>query len=333
MKIGIIGLGKMGILHAGILNALPSCSVVAICEKETLLRRAGSKLLKKIKFYGEVEDMMEGEEELDAVYVTTPISIHLPIIEQIAKTEKKVGLFVEKPLAGSYSDAQRLFEVASRLTDVHMIGFQKRFSPIFQKAKTFLDEGVLGELNFFRAYSFSSDILSEGKGWRFNKGAGGAMLDLGPHLIDLLLWYFDEPTILSSFSKSFYSKEVEDFVHASLKFQNGLAGYLDVSWSMDGYRLPETKIEIIGSQGKLEVSDDYLRLHLRRSVNGIEAGRHEFKRPDLYKGVTFLLGDPEYCSEDEHFVNCLKEKKEPVINLKSGVLVNKIIEEIKSNSS
>ena len=66
-----------------------------------------------------------------------------------------------------------------------MVGFQKRFSPVFQKAKELILQDVLGSPIFFRAYCLSSDVLREGSAWRSRRGSGGVLLDLAPHLLDL----------------------------------------------------------------------------------------------------------------------------------------------------
>lgn len=325
MKVGIVGLGKMGILHAGILNALPNCSVVAVTEKEGMLNRIGRKLLPQLSFYDNVTSMLK-EKELDAIYITTPISTHFDVVDELANTRSNTAIFIEKPLAANYSDAKKIAERAKSISFQNMVGFQKRFSPIFCKAKKMIEEGALGDPLFFRAYSFVSGVFSNGSGWRFKAGHGGALLDLGPHLIDLLLWYFGDIESVNAFRRSFYSKEVDDYVHASLKFKSGLIGSFDVSWSVQGYRLPETWIELTGNNGTLTVTDDYFRMKIFRDVSpDIKAGSYNLEKPDFDLGVDFLIGDPEYCMEDKSFIQSILSSGRPEPSFEDGVLVNKII--------
>ena len=329
-NIGIVGLGKMGILHAGILNALQDTSVAAVCEKEGLLRRAAKKLIPNISFYDNVLEMVE-RSNLDGVYVTTPIVSHLSIVDDLAKSNRKIALFIEKPLAGNLEDAKEILAKASSLGSVNMVGFQKRFSPQFQRVKQLLENKALGDLFFFRGYSFVSGVFSKGSGWRFSKGQGGSLLDLGSHLIDLLLWYFGEPSYLSAAERSLYSEEVEDFSHVIFNFKSGLIGHVDVSWSAQGYRLPETQLEIQGANGTLVVNDDALKFTINKDVpNVISAGSHNLKRPEFTPGVDFLLGDPEYCLEDKYFIECVKIGKVPDPGLDAGLNVNKIAKSIHS---
>jgi len=318
----------MGLLHAGILNSFPSCRVTSIAEKEGMLTRFAKKLLPNLEFYPSLEEMLIKERELSAIYVTTPIVSHLPIIRELAQYGKRIGVFLEKPLAGCYSDAQSIVELSEKAGLKGMVGFQKRFSPIFRKASNLLQSGVLGDLSSFSAYSYVSGVFSEGKGWRFKSGQGGALLDLGPHLIDILLWYFGEPIQVEGSVKSIYSTEVDDAADAKMKFKTGLLGSFSISWSVEGFRLPEIGIDIQGTNGRLLVTDDYLKFELYRNTSSMQAGRYHLRKPEFDNGVNFLIGDPEYCTEDEYFINCLMNGRTPQPNFATGAKVNSIIEKV-----
>jgi predicted dehydrogenase len=328
MDIGIVGLGKMGILHASILNALDGCSVSAICEKERLVLEFAKKILPHVAFYSDVVSMVN-KEKLDAVFVTTPISTHLPILREIVDSAS-IPVFIEKPLAASYEDASTMARLSKEKQIITMVGYQKRFAPSFSRAKSILDSGQIGKPLVFRAHSFVSSVFKEGGGWRFKKGEGGALLDLGSHLIDLLTFYFGVPEWVSGFDVQIASKQVEDFAHALFGFESGLRGYVDVSWSVEGYRLPESKIEVIGSEGRMEVSDDRLFVSGNRSKK--DSDDKEFTAPELYKGVSFLVGDPEYCIEDEFFLNSIRNGKETYPDFSQASVVNKVIEGIHNSS-
>ena len=59
-------------------------------------------------------------------------------------------------------------------------------------------------------------MLREGSAWRSKKGSGGVLLDSASHLLDILIWFFGEPTSVMAVKKQVYSREVEDYVHATL---------------------------------------------------------------------------------------------------------------------
>lgn len=313
-NVAIVGLGKMGFLHAGIVNALPSCKVTAVCESESLIVRMATKLMRGVSFYKNVSEMIE-QETIDAVFITSPIHTHVPIIRSILEANATLGLFSEKPLAANGADALEVAEATTKLGVANMVGFHKRFSPFFRYVKQLLDAKALGELQCLKSYTYTSDIFRTGTGWRFVKGTGGVLLDVGPHLLDLLMWYFGEPETVSSVERSFYSTEVEDYVHAIVKFHSGLVGSLDVSWSQRGYRLPEILIEVQGTNGSVFVSDDYVKMEIDESVKDVvEAGRRTLNKGSFDTSVDFLLADPEYTIEDKYFLDAImgdSKKVEP----------------------
>jgi predicted dehydrogenase len=321
-NIGILGLGKMGILHSGIVNSLPDARVKAICENQRLLVRLAKPLLPKtIALYTDYVKMMKNE-QLDAVFVTTPIATHLPLVVDLARMDRDVSLFVEKPLAASGHQAEKACEVARELRGVHMVGFQKRFSPVFQRAKRLIDAGSLGDLMFFRASSFSSDVLREGASWRFGRGTGGVLLDLAPHLLDLLIWLFGDPSSVLAMKRRVYSTKVDDYIHAVMAFKSGLKGHMDACWSVRGYRLPELWIEVHAREGTITVTDDFVRLE--KASGPAET----YFKQSFNTSVSFLLADPEYTMEDEAFMRGMQDHALPESNFFEAARVCAVIDRI-----
>jgi predicted dehydrogenase len=321
-------MGKMGIMHSGILSSIPGVCVKAICEKETILVKLGRKLLPEtVSFYKNEGEMLE-REEIDAVFVTTPIDTHVPLILRLSQADNQISLFVEKPLAVSGEEARNACQGVRGLHGVYMVGFQKRFSPTFQKAREFIADGSIGDGICFRASTFSSDVLREGGSWRFRKQSGGVLLDLAPHLLDLLLWFFGQPISVSSVQKKrMYSKKVDDYVRAEMSYKSGLEGFVEACWSMKGYRLPETTIEVKGRNGTLTVTDDTLRIESRREAGDICEPR-VFNKQFFDTSVPFLLGDFEYTREDQEFLNCIEKKTNPGTEFSEATKVNDLIDQI-----
>ena len=326
MKIGVVGLGKMGILHAGIISSISGASVTAICEKENFLITAAKALLpKRIAFYKDHQKMVT-EEQLDAVFVTTPISTHVSVVNDLLKSNTNLSVFVEKPLAASYEQARAACEAATRSRGVHMVGFQKRFSPVFQEAKRFIEQNILGAPILFRGYAFSSDGLREGSAWRFRKNTGGVLLDSAPHLLDLLIWFFGEPTTTMAVKKQVYSSEVEDYVHAIMSYESGLKGHIDACWSIPNFRLPEFLIEVYGRNGLLTVTDDYVRFAPGRG--GKIGGGQTHHRQSFETSTPFLLADADYTMEDVAFLNAVRAQTMPELSFVQAAKVNALIDRI-----
>jgi len=327
MRISIIGLGKMGLLHSGIVNSLPGAKVTSVCDQDLFLSKLASAILpKSIVVYRDVNKMIS-EECPDAVFVTTPTDTHVSIVNDLIKAKTDLNVFVEKPLATSHKDAGIACEAANRSRGVHMVGFQKRFSRVFQKGRQLVRE-TIEEPIFFRAYCFSSDVLREGSGWRSKKSSGGVLLDSAPHLLDILLWFFGEPSSVKAIKKHVYSQEVEDYVHAVLTYDSALQGYMDACWSVSNYRLPEFLVEIYGRNGLLTVTDDFVKFADGRGTSGSLV----YHRQDFPSSVPFLLTDPEYTLEDLAFLEAARTGCTPETSFVQAAKINALIDRILDES-
>jgi len=316
----------MGILHAGIVNALPQCRIVAVCESDPLMTTVAKKVLPSyVSFYKNIRDMVN-DDRINAVFITSPIHTHAQIVRDILEASREISIFSEKPLAANASDAHEVAEAVGKRGITNLVGYHKRFSPVLKRAKELIDAKSIGELRSLACYSYSSDIFTQGKGWRFKKGTGGVLLDLAPHLLDLLLWYFGEPLNASGNKQSLYSAEVEDKVHATVTFQSGLHGTMDISWSESGYRLPEIRIEVQGASGSMVVTDDYVSINVQTSGGAVPAGKHEYQKPEFDTSVDILLADPEYTIEDKIFMRAVVDGGPVEPNFQTAAKVNDFVE-------
>ena len=320
----------MGLLHAGIHSALNGEPVSVAAETDGFLSKMARKILPNARIYQDYKEMIETEHDIEGIIVTTPIHTHTTIVSEILRSKKHLGIFVEKPLSTNYDDARKICDAAKGSGVTNMVGFQKRFAATFRRAKDAVANDEIGTPQFFKSYSFMSDIFRKGQGWRFQPDSGGVTLEVGPHILDLIIWLFGEPTIVSGFRKKLYSDEVEDYVHAAMQFGSGLNGYTDISWSVRNYRLPEVFLEVNGTNGVLTVCDDYVKLQLDEDRGQTRAGTHMLRKPQLQPSVPFLLGDPEFCVEDEAFLQALNEKGSVDPDFSAAAKVNSLMDKIRA---
>jgi predicted dehydrogenase len=327
VTVGIIGLGQMGIIHSAILNAVPDSRVSAICEKDSRLSRIASKVVPSINFYADYQEMLE-KEPLQGLFICTPASTHAPILLDLKAKSHKIAVFTEKPLATTSTDANMVADAYASSGRIGMVGFQKRFAGPFKKGKEFLDKGVLGEIAFFKGQYYTSESFGGGKGPRFDKESGGATLEFGVHLLDMILWYFGDPTSVESTTKSIFNASVDDYSHAMLGFKGGVVGYADICWSMRNYRPSELMIEVHGKHGTMNITEDRLILYLDK--DGIlPAGTHLLHASTLTESVPYLLAYPENTLEDIHFLNCIARNEQPMTDFQSAAKVNRLADKIR----
>lgn len=319
LKIGVVGLGKMGILHSCILNVLPRVELSVLCEKSGTTRRLLKKVFNGVRIVDDVRKLADFG--LDGVYVTTPIPSHHPIVKTLYSMNLTRNLFVEKTLAASYEQAKELSELANRFGGVNMVGYLRRFYVTFNKAKDMLSEGVLGELSSFKAYAYSSDFLGVTDGAEASASRGGVLRDLGCYAVDLALWFFGDLQVRSVRSASAANIGAGDSVDFEVENYGGLRGDLSASWRMENYRMPEAGLSITGSKGNLMVNDDKIELTLRSEKSTLY-------RHDLDDNVPFWLALPEYYREDLSFVEHVWEAVKAEPDFREGSKVDEIISQV-----
>jgi predicted dehydrogenase len=327
LRLGVIGLGKMGVLHASLLNVFPDVELAAFCEKSALMRR----LFKKV-FSDSGIRVVDGIEklqglDLDAVYITTPISTHSLIIKELLAQAIVRNIFVEKTLALNYGQSKELCQLAKAAGGVTMVGYMKRFSVVFGKAREQLSQDYLGKPKRFRAYAFSSDFLGLTKESKSSASRGGALSDLGCHVIDLALWMFGRLEIRDVVSVVRNEAGSETSVCFTAVNSNGLEGQFDISQSVLGYRMPEFGLSIECSNGKVDVNDD------RICLTWANGNQQKLYRHDLNDSVHFSIGDPEYYRENLEFVNSLLANRQCELSFDNASVVDYVIDQVRARSS
>jgi predicted dehydrogenase len=310
-NISIVGFGKMGALHSGILNLLKPGCVKAVVEKGRLITFGASKIIKCTKFYRDLDEMLR-KNNPDTVYVTTPAGSHYNIISRLLESQVE-NIFVEKPPT---IDSQQLGILINKKGSGKrvMVGFQKRFALPFRHAKNIISEGEIGEIENVSSYIKSGDILTPTD--RFDNIGRGVLLDLGIHLVDLLNWILKIDTVKSSSFKKIFTN-VDDYFEFTMKTAKGADVFVETTWSSPEHRVPLTYIMIRGSKGTLEVTEDYLRVEYTQNYPE-KRNRLELYKPHYYQSTPPVnLGDPEYTLENMHFLQSICSSEEPLTSLEN----------------
>ena len=298
VRVGVVGLGKMGLLHAGVLNILPDVELTAICEKSSLIRKMAKKAVRGVSIVGDIGAF--AGLGLDAVYVTTPTSSHYSIARRVYEEGLARHVFVEKPLTSKYAESKQLCELAERCGGVNMVGYLRRFMVTFMKTRELLLQGVIGDPVSFSVKAFSSDFFGVKANSKAAASRGGVLSDLGSYAVDLSLWFFGQLIVDSAKVESLSGSDGEDSVCVNVQSNEGVKGEIFASWNVEGYRMPEVGVSLKGREGLLEANDDKVVLSLQSGEKTV-CFRH-----DLNNSVGFWLGLPEYYHEDAHFVASVK---------------------------
>lgn len=206
------------------------------------------------RWYTDAQQLIE-DPEVNAVYIATPPSSHATYAIMAMKAGKPV--YVEKPLASSYIDCQRINRVCEQTGVPCFIAYYRRYLPYFQKVKQLVLEGSVGRVvNVqirFAVPPRDLDYNSTNLPWRVQRdiAGGGYFYDLAPHQIDLLQDIFGPIVYAKGYSTNrggLY--QTEDSVSASFQFHDGLPG--SGSWCFVCDESARTdRIEIIGDKGQI----------------------------------------------------------------------------------
>jgi len=251
VKLGIIGLGYIGKVHLRhslkIKNACVSATADLSKKALNKAKKAGVK-----KTFTNYEELLK-EPEIDAVIIGLPTHLHLQSAKQAAEAKKHI--FLEKPIARNIEEAKEILCTAKKNSVRLMIGYPLRFNTTFRNLKKELENGTVGEAEITHAaYISTGPFMHRAEAhtpipvpeWWFNKEltGGGALIDLGSHIINLLRWYFGEITDIKSLLGYRYNLNLEDSATCLAKFENGTRAVINVGWFSQGYQL---KVDVYGS--------------------------------------------------------------------------------------
>jgi len=332
LKVGVIGLGKLGLLHAAVVNALDRSRWAAAADTSDVVIDGIRKHLPGVAAYSEYERMLD-DGALDAVFIASPTHLHVPMA--LACAARRIPFFVEKPLGTSSVDVRPLMEALDRTPVTNMVGYMARQIDTFRHAKQVLALAPLGRLIHLRATMYVTQLFRKGQGWRYEKksSGGGVLITQNSHLIDLLCWYFGPVAWASGHVKTWYSQGVDDFAHAWLAFQGGLSGFIDASWSLRHHRTPAMTIEVHGERGTLTVDDDEVRVFLDERQGTLAAGWTAWARPELYRPVEADVGGPQYTHQDAEFLAAVAGQGRVDCDARSARHVQEVIDAIYLSSA
>lgn len=316
INVGVVGLGKMGLSHLSIINALDDFNVVAICDSSSLV---GSLLGKytNIRFISDYDELLRVE-GLQAVVIATPTKAHAPMVRKAL--DCGLHVFCEKPLTLSADVSLELAHRANEKNLIAQVGYHNRFIGTFMEVRRLVAAGAIGRVTHVLAEAYGPVVVRPSKPtWRGKaEEGGGCLYDYAAHPLNLLNWYFGSVEGCGgAWMKKLFSSEVEDEVYATLKFRDGITGQISVNWSDPSVRKMTTRISIWGDGGKIFADRQELQLFLsgkESSVDGYNPGWNVRYITELTQPISFYLRGEEYSAQIEAFGRTILDKETHVQN-------------------
>ena len=251
VKMGLIGLGYIGKTHLRNCLKLKSAKLVAVSDISkkalNLAKRMGVK-----KTFRNYQQLLN-DNSIEAVIIALPTHLHAPCVKEAAKAGK--DMFLEKPLARDVTEGKEILSTARKNGIKLMVGYPFRFSSPFQALKEKIESGELGEIQIAYATNIGSgpffhraesNIPRPVPSWWFKKEltGGGALMDLGCHMINLVRWYFGEVSNVKSYMGYRFNLDFEDHATCILRFQSGQIAIVNAGWFSQQTQI---KVELLGT--------------------------------------------------------------------------------------
>ncbi len=302
IRIGLIGYGGIGRVHAAAYRAIPfhyglPADSIEIAGVATTRRQTAERAAEEIGcdfFTDDYRDLLR-RPGIDAVDICTPNNTHYEIV--LAAAEAGAHIYCEKPLAMNVAEAASMARAVQAAGLKAQVTFNFRFFPAVMRAKQLVDAGFLGRIFSFRGRYHRSSYIDGDKpmSWRLQREftGGGALFDLGSHILDLLYYVLGEfdsvngtlETLIKERPTTKGSVElapvaVDDIALLHARTADGALGTVEISRMGTG-ATNDLSFEIFGQLGAIRFDlgePAWLSVYDARAADGPQGGERGFRK-------------------------------------------------------
>ena len=366
IRIGLIGYGGIGRVHAAAYRAIPfhyglPAESVNIAGVATTRDETAGQAADEIgcDFYSSDYRELLAREDIDAVDICTPNNAHHEIVLAAAAAGKHI--YCEKPLAMNVAEAARMTQAVEAAGVKAQMTFNFRFFPAVARARQLIDEGFVGRVFSFRGRYHRSSYISSDKpmSWRLQREVtgGGALFDLGAHVLDLLYYVLGEFAAVSGTLETLIKERpvaagsaemapvvVDDIALLHARLADGALGTVEISRMGTG-ATNDLSFEIFGDQGAIrwDLSEPaWLHVYDARAADSPLGGQRGFQRieaasrypgqraPDWTMTPDFMRAHAE-CQYQ--FIRAIWDDKPASPSLADGLHVQRIMDAAERSSA
>jgi myo-inositol 2-dehydrogenase/D-chiro-inositol 1-dehydrogenase len=319
IRVGVVGLGRLGFTHAENITTTKNASLVAVCShSEEELKKAKEKL-GVTNYFTDIIKMVETI-DLDAVILVSPSNFHSE--QSIYCLQKGLHVFCEKPLATTIDACKEVERiVAENPSKVFMLGFMRRYDPSYLYAKKCIDEGKIGRPILFRGYSVDPNSAIEGA-LKYAAHSPGQFIDMAVHDFDLARWFLKaEATSIYAIGGCYLHQEYKQYddgdnVSALLKFENEAMAFIFAGrTAAHGYNV---ETEIVGTHATLRIGSVPQK-------NLVEILDEDGVRKECSQSFNERF-EVAFKNEIQEFIACIVEERHPEISAHDGTQASYIAE-------
>ena len=306
-RIGIVGAGGIGSIHATILAKdsradLQGFFDLDAARAESVAARYGCARARTF------EELLN---RCDAVFVCTPNTTHEEVATRVLEAGKHV--FCEKPFALNLTSATRLRDRAVRSGLVYQVGHNRRFAPVYKTLKGAIDSGELRPMSV-HAKMNRGELVNPPWVWNANL-TGGFLYETPVHMFDLMTFFFGKIEWVEVAARAHEHGELDDF-SILLSFQSGLQATMK-TYAYASWHFPFERFEVYGMHSTYETFE----MEKISFTNGLETRTTTF---DF--SLATMHEKWGYIEEDRRFVDALEGKSPAPVTAEDGYNVVELIE-------
>lgn len=306
MRVGLLGAGRIGNVHAETISSHPLSKLVAVSDA---YEKNAQALADKFGCTVRSSDAIIADSAIDAVLIATPTDTHSDLIEAAAAAGKAV--LCEKPVDLSLERASAcLSNVGSKASSI-MIGFNRRFDPSFATLKAAIDAGEIGKTELLSIISFDPAPPPV----EYIKVSGGLFRDMMIHDFDMANFIMGQaPVSVCAVGTSLVDPAIGaagdvDTAAVTLTYANGRIAVIKNSRrAVYGY---DQRIEVLGSGGLLQAQNMLENTIVKSTAEGVSSAKPTYFFLERYM--------PAYKAEWAAFVDAVQSKSDMPVNLSDGV--------------
>ena len=262
---------------------------------------------------------MTADPDLDAIIIATPAPTHYELCKRALLAGKDV--YVEKPFVLSTAQAEEIVSLAKKQDRILMVGHLLEYHPVVIYLKNMIDSGELGQIRYIYSQRLNLGTVRTDE---------NALWNFAPHDISVILYLLGlAPSDVSARGQSYLKRGVEDVVFMALNFNDKAMGHIHVSW-LDPHKV--RRITVVGSKRMAVFDDLQPNEKLKIYDKGAEVNT-DYDTFAEYVGLRFgditiphiRVGEP-LGIECEHFLNCVRERTQPLSDGLDGLRVVRVLE-------
>jgi predicted dehydrogenase len=331
-RIAVAGAGYIGLAHIAALQASTTCALAAIVDPSPAAKKAAAGA--GVPLFSSIEELLRTDRP-DGIVLATPNQLHVP--QALQCLEARLPTFVEKPIAPTVRDGEKLAREVENMKARVLIGHHRAHSPIMMKAKEVVDSGVLGRLVAVMgsATFFKPDHYFVEGPWRREPGAGPILLNMIHEAHNLRMLCGEIVAVQAIASHAVRGFPVEDTAAINLQFANGALGSFMLSDTAACPRSWEQTSQENKAYTTYEDEDCYVIAGTDGALSVPTMRLKTYSRPeDRSWWKPFQVGKAEMTREDpirrqmEHFGAVVRGEAAPLVSARDGLANLRVTEAI-----